>query len=285
MLVPLTLVLAVLLVGVTGYGLFSADPYRLGDSVNAQGRGQDLVTLVAAPALVACAVRACLGSLRAYLLWLGVLFYIVYSYVTYAFSVPFNDAFLGYVAVLGIAAYLLFTGLMRVEVPVAARALVAGPRRVTAWFFLFVGPAFALVWLKDILPAIPGGVPSQTFAYDLPNPIYVLDLGFVIPLIIGTAVLLLRSRPAGSVLGAILLAKVLTLGLALLAMGGFQIGGGYGLSDKEVPVVVLAAILVVMSATLLVIGARRFVPPTARWRRRTVWPSVAERDEEAVPVE
>jgi hypothetical protein len=281
-LVPLTLVLAVILVGVTAYGLLSADPYRLGDDMNAQGRGQDLLTLVATPVLIWAAVRACRGSLRAHLLWLGLMLYLIYSYISYAFGVPFNDAFLGYVAILGISSYLLFTGLMRVDVRVVAAALTRAPRRATAWVFATVGVAFAFVWLSDIVRALPGGLPKMRFAYDMPSPIHVLDLAWIIPLLVGTAVLLLRSRPAGYLLAAVLVAKVFTLGSALLAMAGFQIADG-SLAADDAPVVVLAVAVVASSSVLLVTGARRMLPPAGPWLRPTVWPTVDERAEEPVP--
>src|SRR3990172_3256670 len=74
----------------------------------AQGVGQDIVNLIlVCPALAATAYGAGKGSLRAELVWVGLLIYAVYSYVLYALFVHFNVLFLPYVAVLGLSAYAL----------------------------------------------------------------------------------------------------------------------------------------------------------------------------------
>jgi hypothetical protein len=67
-----------------------------------QALAQDIANLmIASPALLILAVLALRGSLRAYLLWLGVLTFTVYNYVIYTFSIPFGSLFLLRVAVLG----------------------------------------------------------------------------------------------------------------------------------------------------------------------------------------
>jgi len=270
--VPYTLLQAVLLVAATGYGLLASHAYRLSSDIAAQGRGQDLLTLLTVPVLVWCSARARAGSLRAHLLWLGLLLYMTYTYITYAFSVPFNNMFLVYIAVLGLATYGLINGLLRIDVATVAPAFAATPRRTAAWALALTSSAFALVWLADILPALPGGLPQRRFAYDLPNPVYVLDLAWLIPLVLTTAVLLWRAHPAAPALAAVLLVKLLTLGLAILAMAAFMLAEGTGLDAAAAPIVTLAAILVVLASVLLTVGARRMRPVSAAWLRPSLWP-------------
>ncbi len=65
-----------------------------------QAIAQDIANLIiASPALLILAVLAIRGSLRAYLLWLGVVTFTVYNYVIYAFSIPFGPLFLLWVAI------------------------------------------------------------------------------------------------------------------------------------------------------------------------------------------
>ena len=52
-----------------------------------------------------------MNLMRAQLIWLGVLVYLIYTYVTYAFVVRFNPLFLVYVALLGCSLYALIGGL------------------------------------------------------------------------------------------------------------------------------------------------------------------------------
>src|SRR6185295_17406390 len=70
----------------------------------AQGVGQDIVNLlVVFPAVLVSAYLMARGSVRGLLVWLGLLIYVIYSYVLYAFFVHFNRLFLVYVSVLGLA--------------------------------------------------------------------------------------------------------------------------------------------------------------------------------------
>ena len=77
---------------------------------------QDIVNLaIAAPALLILAGLALRGSLRAYLLWLGVLTFTVYNYVIYALSIPFGPLFLPWVGVLGLCLFALIGGVVAVD--------------------------------------------------------------------------------------------------------------------------------------------------------------------------
>ena len=94
---PITILLAI----AGGSGVLVEDLYRDNPSLVAQAFGQDLITLaVALPALVISAIFAGRGSTRGRLVWLGVVAYVVYTYVTYAFGIRFNPLFLAYLALL-----------------------------------------------------------------------------------------------------------------------------------------------------------------------------------------
>src|SRR5512136_696860 len=88
-----------------------------------QALAQDVANLViASPALLILAALALRGSLRAYLLWLGVLTFTVYNYVIYTVSIPFGPLFLLWVAVFGLCIYALLGGVVAVDhAAVAAR--------------------------------------------------------------------------------------------------------------------------------------------------------------------
>jgi len=93
-------------------GLLSDLPYAQETAPWAtQAVGQDTVNLVVYPALAVVAVLAARGSLKAHLVWLGMLIYSAYSYVLYVGYVHFNALFLVYVAVLGLSVYALIGGL------------------------------------------------------------------------------------------------------------------------------------------------------------------------------
>lgn len=263
--------LALVLVGATLYGLFVDDAYRVAHDVAAQGRGQDLLTLLTVPVFIRAAVHARSGSLRAHLIWLGLLLYVTYTYMSYAFGVPFNAAFLLYVAAAGLGSYALLDGLLRIDVGAVAPAFTHAPRRAVATVLVVSAALFALAWLSDIVPALlAGGLPVSRMAYDLPNPIHVLDLAWLIPLVVATAVMLRRRHPAADVLAAVLLVKLLTLSIAIVFMVGFMLVGG----DAIDPVVTTMFVaLGVAAGWLLVRGGRRMDAVTRPWLTTSIWRS------------
>src|ERR1700730_3302705 len=100
-----------------GTGLLAPGFYREAPTWASQARGQDLVTLVVGvPLLVVGLIGARRGSVRCLLLWLGAVGYIAYAYVPYAFATHFNPLFLVYVLNLGLAAYALLFGLIRLDI-------------------------------------------------------------------------------------------------------------------------------------------------------------------------
>jgi hypothetical protein len=266
-----TFTLAAVLLAATGYGLFVEGAYAAPEGVRPTLpetlRGQDLVTMVAAVALVWGGIRARAGSLAGHIVWLAVCLYVPYTYLMYVVA-PYNDALLLYIAAIGLGGFGLLNGLVRLVPGATAQAFERAPRRSVAWFLIVVALLFATMWLVDILSVWPGGVPDSLFTYDIPSVVHVLDLGVVLPLLLATGVLLLRGHPIAPVLAAMLLVKTLTLGLALLSMNAFVAASG-GRIDPAEPFIWTAVVLV--TATWLVVGTRRMRPVEGPWLRPTVW--------------
>ncbi len=102
-----TVVLAVLVTLTSLSGLFTGIYASETASWRLEAQGQDIANLVSLPVLIAAAILARRGSLRGRLVWGGVLLFLMYAYVVYAFDVHFNRLFLAYVATLGLAVYTL----------------------------------------------------------------------------------------------------------------------------------------------------------------------------------
>jgi hypothetical protein len=264
-----SLLLAVPLTAATLYGLLSTDAYRTPADIAAQGRGQDLLTLVTVPILLWSARRARAGSLGAHLLWLGLMLYYVYSYLMYALATPYNDVFLGYLAVLGLSGFALLNGLFRIDVQAARPAFGRLPGRALGGYLLAVGGGFAVLELTPIVAALPHGIPAGGFAPGMPNPVYVLDLTLFLPLCITTAVLLWRGHPASPVLAAVVLVKKATLGLAILSMIAFEVTSGQPVNSA---MAVVFAMITVIDLALLTAGAARMRQVSDRWLRPRWWP-------------
>jgi hypothetical protein len=263
--------LAMVLFAATSFGLFVDGAYPAPDGVRPTLpetlRGQDLVTLLAAIALLWGGIRARRGCLAGHLVWLAVCLYVPYTYLMYVVS-PYNDALLVYVAAIALGLFLLLDGLFRLDAAAVAPAFVDVPRRGAAWFLIGVALLFASLWLTDILSVWPGGVPDSLFTYDIPSIVHVLDLGVVLPLLVLAGVMLLRGHPMGPVLAAMLLVKTVTLGLALLSMNAFVAASGAAINASE-PVIWTMVVLV--SLTWLVVGGRRLRRVDPPWLRPTLW--------------
>src|SRR6185437_4366221 len=141
--------------------------------------GTDLVILVVAiPALVIAMALAARGSLRAQIVWLGALGYILYNALFFAFAVAFNPLFLVYIAVLSLALWSLVTLLMALDVgTLRAHFTEHLPIRTIALYLMITTALFALTWLRDIVPALVNGTTAISLdgTKMLTNPIQVVD--------------------------------------------------------------------------------------------------------------
>jgi hypothetical protein len=216
--VPISLLLAIATVSELCFeGLLRDRPYFV-----AQAIGQDIVTLgVALPALVVGAVLAGRGSGRARLVWLGVLIYLVYTYVIYAFQVRFNPLFLVYVALLGCSLYALIGGLATTDFGrIKARFAEKTPVRAVSVFLGILAFLFYFSWLGEVVPALVAGeVPQSVAENGTPtNGVHVLDMAWILPAAALTAVWLWRKRAPGYTLAGALLTFFSLLALAIMAM-------------------------------------------------------------------
>jgi hypothetical protein len=183
-----------------------------------QAVAQDLVNLLlTAPATLLLAWLAWRGSLRARLVWTGVVTFTVYSYVIYTMSIHVGPLFLAWVAVLGLSLWSLVGGLRSLPPALVAGALAAAPRRVVGWYLIAVGAVFTLLWLADLVPAVVDGrVPQAALDLALPsNPVHVLDLAVFLPAVIAIGRLVLLRRPAGLTLAPAAVVFLVMTGLPI----------------------------------------------------------------------
>jgi hypothetical protein len=153
------------------------------------------------------------GSVKAFLVWSGVLFYLIYAYVIYAFDVHFNRLFLVYVAIVGSVIHLHLDQLQ-------ASFYATTKARPVSVFLLVLGVVFYLLWLSEEIPALLTGKipPSVTAANLLTNPVHVLDVGLYLPALITTALLLWRRKLLGYLFAGPLLVFSILTGTAILVI-------------------------------------------------------------------
>jgi len=185
-----------------------------------QALAQDIANLaVVSPLWLILAVMALRGSLRAYLLWLGVLTFTVYNYVIYTFSIPFGPLFLLWVVVLGMGIYSLIGGITAVDHKVVASLFpVRRVNQVVAWFLIITAILFCFLWLSEDIPALLSNTtPKSLTDMALPtNPVHILDLGFFLPAVIATGVMLIRKKPLAFTLAPCFIVFLILTGIPIL---------------------------------------------------------------------
>ena len=219
----ITILLAVILAVVSFLGVFDETTYeRDAASMAAQGAGQDAVNLfIVIPLLILSLIFVNRNSKTACLIYTGIILYLLYSFVIYAFGVHFNRLFLFYCAILGLSLYAFVLSLIRLNgMDVQNWFKDSLPVRSISIFMLIVAVMFYALWLKSVLPAILNNtVPAEVADYKLlVNPVHVLDLSIVLPGLIITAVLLWKKQKSGLILAPTVLVFVLILAVALIGM-------------------------------------------------------------------
>jgi hypothetical protein len=237
-------------------GLLASGLYKDTAVWAAQARGVNLVDLlVGLPTLVASLLLSTRGSLRARVVWVGVLGYMLYDAVIFAFEIAFNPLFLIYVAVLSLSAFSLIALLTHLDVlNLRARFAPRTPIRSISVYLVIVALLFFLAWLKDIIPATFGSTtPTNITQAKLPtNPVYVLDLGFLIPLYVLSAFWLLRRRGWGYLLAGALLVLNTLLSLSIVSSTIFQYAADRSTSLSVVPMFgTIAAVSAVLAVRYL----------------------------------
>jgi hypothetical protein len=247
-------------VAATG-GLLWPEVYRESAPMVALLRGYDLVTLVVAvPALVIALLPALRNSLRARLVWLGVLGYGLYTYATYLFGTGFNAFFLLHVAIFTLSLYALVLGLWRLDASrIRDRFHVRTPVRWIAGFLGFLAVALGGMWVfYSVRFAVTGAPPAESA---MVSPVsllhlgYALDLALLVPWYLVTAVLLWRRAGFGYVFAGIALVSGTLQQLQYLVVLPMQaaagIPGATAFDSGELPIAVgyLVAAVALLSGT------------------------------------
>ena len=159
------------------------------------------------------------GSVRGYLIAIGLLSYFFYQYFMYALGWAFSPLFLVYIlvyilcmsgivlAVSGINTKKLAEKIGR-QFPEKGMAILC-----FAIVFLLIG-----MWLQRIVAAWQGDYEKAMLFGQTTLVVQALDLGLIVPLALFTGVTILKRIPVGYILGSILAIKSVSMGGAISAM-------------------------------------------------------------------
>jgi hypothetical protein len=193
--------------------------------------------------------------MRAHLVWLGALGYLVYTYATYALAIEFNSLFLVYVALLGLSLYTLIGGLATTDfAEIKAHFSRGTPVMAVSIFLAVVAVLFYFMWLSEDVPALLAGeVPQGVIEAGAPTDVvHVLDMALLLPANVLAAIWLWRGRPLGYALAGTLLSLLSILVLAVMSMLVFQVLYGVAAVAEAVGIAVIFGGIFAISLGMLI---------------------------------
>ena len=176
---------------------------------------QDLITLIAGLILLFLSLKTSDTSIKIQIVIMSLLAYLFYGYGIYVIGRVYNSLYILYMAIFSLSFWTLIFGLVSINQDVLqnikASKLV---RNLSAGFLLFTALLFYSLWTAQILPLMRTGEKIE-FLYS----IYILDIVFVLPAIIITAIMVIKNNALGLILAPILFVKAFTL-LFSVGLGG-----------------------------------------------------------------
>jgi hypothetical protein len=193
--------------------------------------GNDLVTLVVAvPVLAGSMILSARGSVRARLVWLGALYFMLYNYAFYTFGMPVSELYVPLIVVFTLSAYALALAMGNLDVEAVGSRFRS---RITAWLVAAwmvlwafgVGRLWIGQWVRFL---VNGTVPTVNGDANGYRFIAAVDLSFMVSLLIPAVWLLSRRRPWGYVLAVMLNVQgaMYTAVMAAVAFFGWRAAPG-----------------------------------------------------------
>jgi hypothetical protein len=156
---------------------------------------QDLVVVVAALVMVFLTVRMKEDAYRSMIIIFGVLGFLFYAYGIYAIEQIYTALYPLYLTILALSFYGLAYGLTSlIPVRIEGLTLPRWLRYTSAAYSIFIAVMFNIIWISQLIPLLRAHDRIEyTFS------VYIIDLVFIMPSFVLTAVRLLRRRPLGLV--------------------------------------------------------------------------------------
>lgn len=226
----LSIIIALLTLFVSVGGLFIDNLYRDNNFVLTAWYGNDLVTLIVAiPLLLGSLFFYMRGSQRGKLIWLGMLSYIIYNFAFYLFGTAFNWFFPIYVALFTLAIFTFIFGMIEVDIE-SIEGFFANKlylKWVSIYMFLWAG-ILGIAWIGQWCSFVMTGRIPQIIidTGSSNNLVAALDLSFVVPIVLLSAIWLWRHRPWGFVLAVVSNVKGLVYTVVLIVGSFIQAQSG-----------------------------------------------------------
>jgi len=255
----LSIIVIVLAVIASFGGIVANNIYRDNEMVKAVWLGNDIVTLfIVIPVMIGALFFTLRHSLKAQLIWMGTLWYMVYNYIFYMYGTAFNKFFLLYVLIFTLSIYALILALMKIDLKSLKQKMSSKiPVKWISSYMLFFAIMIGGLWIAQSLSfvftdVVPVGITQTGHPSGV---VFATDLSLLVsPLIVG-AVLLLKREVWGYIISIISLTKCLFYPFVLV-IGGMIAYQRTGTWDSLTPLYILLWVGSLLSYIYLLKGIK-----------------------------
>ena len=238
----LSLIVIVLTVIASFGGIFVNNIYRDNELIKAVWLGNDIVTLfIVIPIMIGALFFSLRNSLKAQLIWMGTLWYMVYNYIFYMYGAAFNKFFLLYVIIFTLSVYALILVLMKIDIKSLKQKISSKiPVKWISSYMLFFAIVIGGLWITQSLSFVfTNEIPIGITQTDNPaGVIFATDLSFLVSTLIVGAVLLRKRELWGYIISIIAMTKCLLYPFVLV-IGGIIAYQKTGIWDSLIPLYIL----------------------------------------------
>jgi hypothetical protein len=205
----LWIIVSVLSLLTAGIGVLYQDVYRLviSDEMLPGTISQDTITILVSLVLLISSIRTRKENIKSHIIILSSLAYLFYAYGIYAIEQVYNMLYILYIAVFSLSFWSIIYGFINIKRGSIQDIKLSKPvKYITISFSLFTPLLFYFLWTSQLVPLMSTGEKIE-FTYS----IYILDMAFILPALIISAVLLIKNNMFGLITAPILFFKSFTL--------------------------------------------------------------------------
>lgn len=177
---------------------------------------QDLITFILSIILLILILTTKQTNYKKQMVILSFLAYLFYAYGIYVIEQLYNSFYILYLSIFTLSFWAIIFSMVNLNPEVYKYFKLEKPfRNISLVFLLFIPLLFYMLWINDLLPLMRNGEKIEfTFS------IYILDMVFVLPAFLISAVLIIKRKGLGYLLAPILFFKAFTL-LFSVGLGSF----------------------------------------------------------------
>lgn len=198
-------------------GVFNQNTYsKVVSSIWLPGTiSQDAITIIAGLALLFLSLKTNEADLEKQIIAMSLLAYLFYAYGIYVIEQFYNTLYLLYLAIFALSFWSIVCGLVNSNQDVLRTITVPEPvRYLSTGCLIFIALLFYSLWIGQLLPLMQTGEKIE-FTYS----IFILDMVFVLPAFLISAMLIIKKNAFGLIFAPILFIKAFTL-LFSVGLGG-----------------------------------------------------------------